>query len=73
MGYACDPHQQWADEGWGDNPEPDFCRDCNLFVPSPYMGDDGGVCAFWSEVSELLTRIEWHLGDDEACKWFRDE
>ena len=21
-GYACDPHQQWADESWGDAPEP---------------------------------------------------
>ena len=72
MGYACDPHQRWADEGWGDAPEQALCRHCNLFEPSPYMGDDGGVCVFGTEVSQRLTHIEWHLGGDEACEEFSE-
>lgn len=72
MGYACDPHQQWADEGWGDDPEPPTCGDCVHFAPSPYMGNDGGVCAFWTEVSERLTHIEWRLGGDEECGGFSE-
>lgn len=70
MGYECDPHQRWADEGWGDATEPPTCGDCSLFEPSPYMGDDGGVCVFGTEVSLRLTHIEWHLGGDEACEEF---
>ena len=72
MGYECDPHQRWADEGWGDAPEPSTCVDCSLFEPSQYMGDDGGVCLFGTEVSQRLTHIEWHLGGDEACEEFSE-
>ena len=72
MGYECDQHQRWADEGWGDAPEPSTCGGCNLFEPSPYMGDDGGVCVFGTEVSQRLTHIEWHLGGDEACEEFSE-
>lgn len=70
MGYACDPHQQWADEGWGDCPESACCGDCGYFEPSPYMGDDGGVCVFGTEVSQHLTHIEWRLGIDDVCGAF---
>ena len=72
MGYECDPHQRWADDGWWDDHEPAICRHCNLFEPSPYMGDDGGVCVFGTEVSQRLTHIEWHLGGDEACEEFSE-
>lgn len=72
MGYACNPHQQWADEGWGDCPESPTCVDCCYFEPSPYIGDDGGVCVFGTEVSEHLTHIEWHLEDDGACERFSE-
>ena len=72
MGYECDQHQRCADECLGDAPEPSTCGDCNLFEPSPYMGDDGGVCVFGTEVSQRLTHIEWHLGGDEACEEFSE-
>lgn len=70
MGYECDPHRQWADEGWGDAPEPFTCGDCGYFEPSPYLSDEGGVCILATEVSLRLIHIEWHLGDDEACDEF---
>ena len=37
-----------------------------------YIGDDGGVCVFGTEVSQRLTHIEWHLGGDEACEEFSE-
>lgn len=68
MGYACDPHQQWADEGWGDCPEPPTCGDCGYFEPSPYMGDDGGVCIFGTVVTLNRVHVEWRLGNDDVCE-----
>ena len=69
--YACDPHQQWADIGLGDDPEPSTCGDCGYFEPSPYPGDDGGVCVLATEVTRDRVNIEWRLMGDDACGEFR--
>ena len=63
----CDPHQRWADEGWGDVPEPSACGDCGYFEPSPFLNDEkfmqaalvidgalAGVAAFYSIPAALF-------------------
>ena len=69
--YECDPHQRWADEGWGDCPEPPTCGECGYFEPSPYMGDDGGVCILATEVTRYRARVEWRR-DTDSCTEFRE-
>ena len=71
MGYACDPHQQWADEGWGDAPEPLSCGDCGYFEPSPYLNDLGGVCTLATEVTRNRVHVEWRR-DTDSCGEFRE-
>ena len=71
MGYACDPHQQWADEGWGDAPEPSTCGDCGYFEPSPYLNDLGGVCILATEVTRHRVHVEWRR-DTDSCGEFRE-
>ena len=71
MGCLCDPHQQWADEGWGDCPEPPTCGDCGYFEPSPYLNDLGGVCTLATEVTRNRVRVEWRR-DTDSCGEFRE-
>ena len=72
MGYACDPHQQWADEGWGDDPEPSTCDRCAHYEPSPFPAGDFGLCMLHTEVSRHLTCIAWRYGHEEACEEYRE-
>ena len=72
MGYACDPHQQWADEGWGDDPEPTTCCGCAHYEPAPFPAEDFGLCMLETEVSRHLTRIAWRYGDEDACGEYRE-
>ena len=69
--YACDPHQQWADIGLGDDPEPPTCGDCGYFEPSPYLNDLGGVCTLATEVTRNRVHVEWRRETD-SCGEFRE-
>lgn len=71
MGCLCDPHQQWADEGWGDAPEPPTCGDCGYFEPSPFLNDLGGVCTLATEVTRNRVHVEWRC-DTDSCGEFRE-
>lgn len=71
MGYECDPHQQWADEGWCDAPEPSACGDCGYFEPSPFLNDEGGVCILATEVTRNRVHVEWKRETD-TCGEFSE-
>ena len=68
MGYECDPHQQWADEGWGDDPEPKICEECRHYEYAPFHSADHGICLARSEISEHRIYIEWMFGYEGACE-----
>ena len=69
MMYECDPHQQWADEGWGDAPEPDFCRDCSWYDEAPFANASCGICMLSSFVSGGYGDVTW-VRDTDSCGEF---
>lgn len=69
MGYECDPHQRWADEGWGDVPEHPTCGDCCYFEPSPFLNDLGGVCILATEVTSNRIHVEWRRETDSCWEF----